>query len=121
MDPRLNAESLNSAVQDPSPRVYIVLLNWNGWRDTIECLESVLRLDYPDYKVIVCDNASSDGSMEHIRSWARGDLAAESRTPALASLVTPPVPKPVRFIEVQPSQGPDHSGDQAAPLVLIQT
>lgn len=102
-------------------RVYVILLNWNGWRDTIECLESVLRLDYPDYKVIVCDNASSDGSMEHIRGWARGDLAAESRNPALASLVTPPIPKPVRFIEVHPGQGPDHRGDQAAPLVLIQT
>src|SRR5438067_13404479 len=29
------------------PKVYIVILNWNNWRDTLECLESVYRLDYP--------------------------------------------------------------------------
>jgi len=96
------------------------VLNWNGWRDTIECLESVLRLDYPDYKVIVCDNASSDGSLDHIRSWARGELAAESRNPALASLVTPPIPKPVPLVEL-----PDHAAKisdvRDARLVLIQT
>jgi GT2 family glycosyltransferase len=54
------------------PRVYVILLNWNGWQDTIECLESVSRLSYPRFTVIVCDKASSDGSMEKIQSWAGG-------------------------------------------------
>jgi GT2 family glycosyltransferase len=40
------------------PKVYIILLNYNGWADTIECLESVLRNDYPNYQVIVVDNNS---------------------------------------------------------------
>ena len=113
-------QSQNSAspVSTPLSRVYIVILNWNGWRDTIECLESVLRLDYPDYRVIVCDNASSDGSPEHIRSWARGETAAESRNPALASLVTPPVSKPVPLIEISPGAGMQNND---ARLVLIQT
>ena len=55
-------------------RVYIVLLNWNNWPDTLECLESLLALDYPDYRIVLCDNASSDGSLEHIQAWAAGDL-----------------------------------------------
>lgn len=97
------------------------MLNWNGWRDTIECLESVLRLDYQDYKVLVCDNASSDGSMEHIRSWAGGDLAAQSRNPALAFLVTPPVPKPVPLVELSPDHAAKITDVRDARLVLIQT
>ena len=34
-------------------KVYIVILNYNGWQDTIECLESVLKSDYNNYRVIV--------------------------------------------------------------------
>jgi len=56
------------------PSVYVVILNWNGWQDTIECLESVFRLDYPSFRVIVCDNGPRDGSPEHIRAWAEGSL-----------------------------------------------
>jgi GT2 family glycosyltransferase len=39
-------------------KVYIILLNYNGWADMIECLESVLRVDYPNYQVIVVYNNS---------------------------------------------------------------
>jgi len=98
--------------------VYIVVLNWNGWRDTIECLESVLRLDYPKYRVVVCDNASSDGSMDQIRRWARGEIKAEARNPALAALTSPPVPKPIQFAELPPA---GTRTDCAARLLLIQT
>jgi GT2 family glycosyltransferase len=46
--------------------VYIIILNWNGLNDTLECLESVYGLDYPSFDVIVVDNASSDNSPEVI-------------------------------------------------------
>lgn len=51
-------------------RVGIVLLNWNGWRDTIECLESISHLDYPEFSVFVVDNASTDQSLERLREWS---------------------------------------------------
>jgi GT2 family glycosyltransferase len=35
------------------PKVYIILLTYNNWADTIECLESVLRNDYPSSQVII--------------------------------------------------------------------
>ena len=54
--------------------VYTVLLNWNGWRDTIACLESLLASTGVKLKVIVCDNDSSDDSLTHIASWAAGNL-----------------------------------------------
>ena len=101
--------------------VSIVVLNWNGWKDTIECLESVFRLDYVGFRVIVCDNASSDGSMEKIKRWAKGELVAESPNPELSRLISPPVPKPIRFIEVLPDQMGYTAASSSAQLVLIQT
>lgn len=56
------------------PFVSIVLLNYRNWGDTIECLESLLRLDYPHFEIVVCDNDSRDGSVENILAWARGEL-----------------------------------------------
>ncbi|EEB73994.1 glycosyltransferase family 2 protein [Thermococcus sp. AM4] len=61
------------------PRVSIIILNWNGWMDTVECLESVYRIDYPSYDVIVVDNASQDESIEEIKEYAQGKLKVKSK------------------------------------------
>jgi hypothetical protein len=37
-------------------RVSIVILNWNGWKDTLECLDSLWEINYPNYDVIIVDN-----------------------------------------------------------------
>lgn len=47
-------------------RVDVVVLNWNGWRDTLGCIASLRQLDYPNFGLIVVDNGSTDGSAEHI-------------------------------------------------------
>ncbi len=49
------------------PKVFIIILNWNGLKDTLECLESVFRMDYPNFEVITVDNGSVDDSVEMIR------------------------------------------------------
>lgn len=51
-----------------SPLVFIIVLNWNGKDDTLECLRSLEKLDYPNYEIVVVDNGSTDGSEEVIRS-----------------------------------------------------
>ena len=48
-------------------QVVVVVLNWNGWRDTLACLASLKQLDYLDARVLVVDNGSTDGSVAHIR------------------------------------------------------
>jgi GT2 family glycosyltransferase len=55
-----------------SKKVYIVILNYNGWQDTIECLESILNNNYKNYQIIVVDNNSPNNSMEYIINWAGG-------------------------------------------------
>lgn len=49
--------------------IYIVVLNWNGHKDTIACLESLCKLVDSKFKIVICDNASKDGSVEKIDAW----------------------------------------------------
>lgn len=88
----------SSVGQPGRPPVFVIVLNWNGWRDTVECLESMFRLDYPDYNVVVVDNGSTDGSVEHICAWADGTEPLEVEVPKpLRRLVQPPVAKPLTW------------------------
>jgi GT2 family glycosyltransferase len=41
-----------------NPRISVIILNWNGLEDTIECLESLKKITYTNYEVIVVDNGS---------------------------------------------------------------
>jgi GT2 family glycosyltransferase len=47
--------------------VHVVILNWNGWRDTVQCVRSVQAVDYPALRVLVVDNGSDDDSEQQIR------------------------------------------------------
>lgn len=53
-----------------TPRIFIILLNWNGYRDTIECLESILKITYPNYQIVIVDNHSEDDSIVQLTKWA---------------------------------------------------
>lgn len=48
-------------------QVCIVVLNWNGWADTIECVRSLQRQTYKNSSLLVVDNGSTDGSVAKIR------------------------------------------------------
>jgi len=82
-------------------QTYIVIVNWNGWRDTIECLESLFRLHHDNFTVIVCDNASCDSSLEQIMEWAKGDRLASSVSEEMRAYAYPPVAKPIPFIVLE--------------------
>ena len=104
-------------------RVYVLIVNWNGWGDTIECLESVFRLDYPDFRVIVCDNASDNGSIEKIKAWCEGCLdVSVPKKQLLRELSFPPVAKPVRYVFYTRDQTENCDiNTDSSRLTLIQT
>lgn len=97
---------------------YVILLNWNGWKDTIECLESVFRLN-ADFRVVVCDNASTDGSIEKIKIWAEGKLPVNPANHELARLVLPPCPKPVSCIVLTREQAEAGASPYEERLILV--
>jgi GT2 family glycosyltransferase len=52
------------------PQVYIVVLSYKNWEDTLECLESVFRSSYQKFSVIVIDNDSQNNSLGRLMEWA---------------------------------------------------
>ena len=59
-------------------QVSIIVLNWNGWRDTLECLESLYKINYDNYNVILIDNGSIDESIEKIVEYCDGKIEIKS-------------------------------------------
>ena len=62
--------------QHQMPLVVIILLNWNGYKDTLACLDSLAGIDYPNYQIVIIDNGSENESVAKIRA-AHPDLQLE--------------------------------------------
>jgi len=77
-----------------NPKVSIIILNWNGWKDTIECLESLYQITYPNYDVILIDNGSEDESIEKIKEYCEREIKVESNF-----FEYDPSNKPIKIIE----------------------
>jgi len=102
-------------------RVYVLIINWNGWGDTIECLESLMRCRGVDLRLIVCDNASTDNSVERLRAWAEGRFDSRVAPGPLRKFSWPPAGKPLAFAEYDRSQAEAGGDGGDPPLVLIRT
>ena len=61
-----------------SKNVSVIILNWNGWQMTIECLESLYQNIYDHFYVIVVDNGSQDNSIEEIKKYCYGQTIIQS-------------------------------------------
>lgn len=61
----MELERKGAAEVNAAPVVSVVV-NWNGWGDTLSCLESLVQQDYPAQHIVVVDNASTDDSVQRI-------------------------------------------------------
>lgn len=100
-------------------RVAVVLVNWNGWKDTIECLSSLMGLAHRPAQIVVVDNASQDDSLVQIRAWCKGELVAvpgssDTRLPSL----TPKAPAGLRWSEMSDDSSMPADSPQ---IVLIRS
>jgi len=59
--------------------VYIIVLNWNGKDDTVECVRSLRKISYDNYKIIVVDNGSEDDSVFEIKKNFPGTKIIENK------------------------------------------
>jgi GT2 family glycosyltransferase len=99
------------------PRLGVVVVTYRAADFIAECLESLLATGYPDFRVVVVDNASPDGTAEAVRTWASGSspfvVPEDWPVPAYS-----PAPKPVSFAEHGPSDPPDPA---VATVTLFET
>lgn len=61
-----------------NPQVSCIVLNWNGWEDTLECLNALKGCTYPQLTIILVDNGSTDDSVAKIRAAHPHILLLES-------------------------------------------
>jgi len=50
------------------PLVSIIIVNYNGKSLLEKCLESIMKIDYNNYEIILVDNNSSDNSIEYVKN-----------------------------------------------------
>jgi GT2 family glycosyltransferase len=99
--------------------VYVILLNWRGWSDTVACLESLFAGGGPALRVVVCDNDSGDGSLDRIIDWAGGAVLPERPAhPRLARLVGTASRRP-RWQRVDRQAAEAGRVDADAELILV--
>ena len=48
-------------------KVFIILLNYNGYNDTLEAIESLEKIEYKNYSIVVVDNNSTDNSFDILK------------------------------------------------------
>ena len=52
-----------------SPKIFILIVNYNGFEDTVNCLASLRKVHYPNFDILVIDNASTNDSIKEISRW----------------------------------------------------
>ncbi len=76
--------------------IAIILVNYNNFEDTTECLESLLKLENVDFNIFVIDNCSTNDSWEKLQSWSKVELKINYNAPQLIrNLVYPLIEKPI--------------------------
>ena len=77
-------------------KVYIVIINYNSYSETIECIESLLNIEYSNYQIILVDNCSTDNSIDQLKDWMNGNkYKLETSFP---ELIYPISEKPLDYI-----------------------
>lgn len=76
-------------------KVYIVLVNYNNYSDTIECVESLLKSNYQNFQLFIVDNSTDDSSLKEFSNWAVNNSYGEEIKTNFEDLVLPLTLKPV--------------------------
>ena len=71
---------MNRTSTEPEPRVVVIVLNWNGVQDTVQCLRSLQAVTYGNMETIVVDNGSGRSDVAELRTWTSQVTLLENPT-----------------------------------------
>lgn len=63
------------------PNVLIVILNFNGWQETLTCVNAVLKQDYTNYHIYLVENGSKDDSIQKLKDFENHDKITYIKNP----------------------------------------
>ncbi len=106
--------------------IYILILNYNGYEDTIAALETIVNSDYLNYQIIVVDNNSTDNSMEYLLNWAEGSYyTVNDDTQPLNILRNKKIQKPISYTYYENenivNQKNYSNNSYPSPIIFIQS
>lgn len=55
------------------PLVYIIILHWNNYSDTYECVQSLQKISYKNFKIVIVDNGSTNDSIDKLKKALKLD------------------------------------------------
>lgn len=55
-------------------QTFIVVVNYNNWKDTVVCLEDLTMKEWENFTIIIVENGSTDNSSQQIKKYLNGEL-----------------------------------------------
>ena len=97
---------------------FVVLVNFNGWQDTVRCIASLLHSTVRPV-IVVCDNGSTDGSLNHIARWLSGHRTTPSPPHPLLTQLCLRSTRKVRAIHRTPNARRPAVEERDADVIVI--
>jgi len=99
------------------PKLCIVLVNYKGYKDTIECIESILKSDYQNFQIIVIDNSPDYESVDQFKRWAISDVEVVTDYP---NIIFPLASKPIEYIFLTQNQFEETTDVYREKLIIVK-
>lgn len=100
-------------------KVCIVLVNFRGHSDTIECMESLFKSTYRNYQIIIVDNSPGEESVREILNWADGGTVHMSTK--FPNLVVPYCSKPIAYQYLTETEIATNAASLQEELIVIKS
>jgi GT2 family glycosyltransferase len=86
-------------------KIYVVILNYQTWDDTIECVESILNSSISNYQIVIIDNNSPNDSEHLIKEWLVGGLCVYASNSYFKGATFPASKKPLPYVNYVAEKG----------------
>jgi GT2 family glycosyltransferase len=99
-------------------RVYIIIINYTKYKDTIECLESIFKSSYANLQVLIIDNSPNDISSVNIQKWLNNSY--KQIQTSFPDLIYPLIDTPLPYTYIEEESFEQINTAFIEPVILIK-